>query len=115
MNQPENVLTNNPVNYLPASFKIGGYDMKVLQYDELYEEDGRDLYGQFDIDQQVIKIRVKTNGESITKTNVYNTFWHEVFHIFNYLWNTGTDESLASTFAMLMVEYNQTKEFNKNE
>jgi len=32
-------------------------------------------------------------------------------HAFNYLWNTGTDESLASTFAMLMCEYNNTKEY----
>lgn len=115
MNQPENVLAEKPLNYLPKSFKIGGYDMKVLQYDELYGDDGRNLYGQFDLDEQVIKIRIKINDKDITKVNIYNTFWHELFHVFNYLWNTETDESLASTFAMLMVEYNQTKEFNKNE
>ena len=115
MNQPENVLTSTPIDYLPTSFKIGGYNMKVLQYDELYGDDGRNLYGQFDLDKQVIRIRIKIDDEYITKVNIYNTFWHELFHVFNYLWNTETDESLASTFAMLMVEYNQTKESYKNE
>ena len=40
---------------------------------------------------------------------IENTFWHELFHVFNFYFNTEQDEALAQTFANFMCEYLATK------
>lgn len=49
-------------------------------------------------------------GETIylTEEQIKNSFWHEMFHAFNY--NNKQDESLAQTFANFMREYELTRE-----
>lgn len=111
----KDVITNEKLLYIPETFTIGCYTFKVQLYKELYDGDDP-LYGQFDYDEQVIRIRIfKDNGKLLSKECILNTYYHELFHAFNYLWNTGDDESLASTFAMLMCEYETTKKYAKKE
>lgn len=52
------------------------------------------------------------DGEVIhlTEEQIKNSFWHEMFHAFNYYYNNNQDESLAQTFANFMREYELTKE-----
>lgn len=108
----ENKLADEELPYIPKTFSIGGHTFKVLLYEELYDEDGASLYGQFDYEDLAIRIRIyKDNGQLLPREIIYNSYWHELMHAFNYLWNTGTDESLASTFAMLMCEYINTKNY----
>ena len=111
----KDIITDEKLPYIPETFTLGCHTFKVQLYRELY--DGNDpLYGQFDYDEQVIRIRIfKDNGELLSRECVLNTYYHELFHAFNYLWNTGSDESLASTFAMLMCEYETTKKYAKKE
>lgn len=108
----ENKLANEELSYLPKTFSIGGHTFKVLLYEELYDEDGDSIYGQFDYEDLTIRIRIyKDNGQLLSKEIIFNSYYHELMHAFNYLWNTGADESLASTFAMLMCEYINTKNY----
>lgn len=52
------------------------------------------------------------DGETIylTEEQIKNSFWHEMFHAFNYYYNNKQDESLAQTFANFMREYELTRE-----
>ena len=111
----KDVITDEKLLYIPETFTLGCHTFKVQLYRELY--DGNDpLYGQFDYDEQIIRIRIfKDNGKPLSKECILNTYYHELFHAFNYLWNTGSDESLVSTFAMLMREYETTKKYAKKE
>ena len=111
----KDVIANEKLSYIPETFTLGCHTFKVQLYEELY--DGNDpLYGQFDYDEQIIRIRIfKDNGEPLSKECILNTYYHELFHAFNYLWNTGSDESLVSTFAMLICEYETTKKYAKKE
>lgn len=111
----KDITADEKLPYIPETFTLGCHTFKVQLYRELY--DGNDpLYGQFDYDEQVIRIRIfKDNGELLSRECVLNTYYHELFHAFNYLWNTGSDESLASTFAMLICEYETTKKYAKKE
>ena len=89
------------VDYLPISFMVGNHLFNVIQYDELYDEDGNYNYGQFD--------------NLLHKEIVLTSFWHEMFHAFNYLWNTDADESLAQSFANFMRELESTVEYAKKK
>ena len=111
----KDITADEKLPYIPETFILGCHTFKVQLYRELY--DGNDpLYGQFDYDEQVIRIRIfKDNDELLSRECILNTYYHELFHAFNYLWNTGSDESLSSTFAMLMCEYETTKKYAKKE
>lgn len=109
----KDVIANEKLSYIPETFTIGCHTFKVQLYKELYDEN-ESLCGQFDYEEQVIRIKIfKYNGEPLSKECILNTYYHELFHAFNYLWNTGDDESLASTFAMLMCEYETTRRYAK--
>jgi hypothetical protein len=110
----ENILAKETVSYIPSSFTLGSHNFKVVQYKELSDDD-ESLYGQFDYENLTISIRIYKEGSDqlLSKEIILNSFYHELFHSFNYLWNTGVDESLASTFAMLMCEFNNTKKYGQ--
>lgn len=91
-------------------FVIGNQRYTVKYVDEL---DGN--YGEFDSIRAEIRIATKVRSSyddelyDLSEEQIQNTFWHEVFHCFNWHWNTETDESLAQTFANFMREFLTTK------
>lgn len=102
------------VDYLPISFKIANHQFNIVQYDELYDENDNYNYGQFDYNNLIIKVRISSNDAEdciLPKEIILNTYWHEVFHAFNYLWNTEVDESLAQSFANFMRELESTSNY----
>ncbi len=50
------------------------------------------------------------NVVSLTSEQIKNSFWHEVFHSFNFYWNNEADEGLAQTFANFMREFELTRQ-----
>lgn len=97
---------------IPHSFRIANHDFEVLIQDYV-EVEGDYVYGTFSSSKQQILIatRIKTEKEDLRLTDecIRNSFWHEVFHCFNYFWNTDTDEGLAQSFANFMREYEITR------
>ena len=97
---------------IPKSFKIGGQEFEVRVVDRIRDTDN---YGEFSYCPPMIELATKyydNNGiaHDLPENQIQNTFWHEMFHCFNYMWNTESDESLAQTFANFMCEYEESKE-----
>ena len=94
-------------------FKIANQWIEVELCD-FVEDDGEQLFGLFSSVYCKIWVarQFKRNGAIVTlsEEQILNTFWHEVFHCFNYYWNNDLDESLAQTFSNFMREYQSTKE-----
>lgn len=94
---------------IPTSFTIANIPFKV-EFVDLIE----DNYGEFDDLHSTIRIanKIKYNGkiEEVPDNIKLNTYYHELFHCFNYYYNTELDESLAQTFANFMCEYKATKQ-----
>lgn len=100
---------------IPRTFKIANHQYKVELTDFVEDEDGCDIYGQQSDVELVIRIAMKIKMHDgkivqLTSEQIKNTFWHELFHAFNFYWNNGTDEALAQTFANFMREFELTKE-----
>lgn len=93
---------------IPQEFKIANQVIKVSQ-PEFIIEDGEYYFGWFSCTKNEIRVarRIKSGGEIIDVEDEArkNTFWHEVYHCFNYFWNTETDECLAQSFANFTREF----------
>lgn len=111
-------LCNECNNYqyydIPASFEIARHLYNIIFCDFI---DNGDTFGLHDNIKLEIKIALKMKDDdgnviSLTKRQVKNTFYHELFHAFNYYYNTEQDEALAQTFANFMQEFDITKQYN---
>lgn len=97
---------------IPKTFKLAGLAFNVEFVDNLKNGDN---YGEYVDVTHTIKLANKVKIDDIwidVPIEIkWNSFWHELFHIFNYYWNTEFDESLAQTFANFMTEYLQSKRY----
>ena len=97
---------------LPTKFKIANQEYKVKLVDSL---DTRD-FGEFDSIRAEIRVAKKVKSPyddelvELSEEQILNSFWHEVFHCFNWHLDTDTDEAIAQSFANFMREYECTKE-----
>ena len=106
----EDVIAYEYVNYIPIEFTIANHTFKVKQYAELYLEDEW-VFGCFAYKELEICIRIKYDGKILSEEIIRNTFYHELFHAFNYLWNTDIDEALAQSFANFMREFETSSKY----
>jgi hypothetical protein len=100
---------------IPSKFKIGGQNFEIRVVDRIRDTDN---YGEFSYCPPLIELASKyydNQGIShdIPENQLMNTFWHEVFHSFNYMLNNGTDENLAQSFANFMCEFEDSKEYGE--
>ena len=98
---------------IPSSFIIGGNTITVEIKDL-----GDDNFGIFDPlrNKIIIFLRVKDeDGELVvfTKEQVQNTFYHELFHAFNYFYDNEMSEVFAQTFANMTCEYINTRTYDR--
>ena len=101
---------------IPKKFKLAGIEHTVEIKDELYDNQ----FGYFcDVEQKIyLARRVKIQKNYVNDSDYYevspelmeNTFWHELFHAFQFYYNGDFSESEAQSFANLMSEYEKTKE-----
>lgn len=95
---------------IPHTFNIAGLSHTIEIVDNIDDGDlfGKTLYASQKI---LIATHLKEDGEfvPITPKQQYNTFWHEIFHLFQFYYNNGSDEGLSQTFANFMCEYEKTK------
>ena len=96
---------------IPSKVRIANHWYKVILCDFI---DNGDTFGSHCNLKLEIKVAecMKNDGETIylTEEQIKNSFWHEMFHAFNYYYNNKQDESLAQTFANFMREYELTRE-----
>lgn len=91
---------------IPSSYKMGGGKLyKVTSHDEL---DGK--YGDFSDLKAEIRLAKNVDGEEVSDEDYERTFYHELIHCMNYLYNCDCDEALAQTFSNFLYEFMHTKQ-----
>ena len=100
----------NKEGKLPDKFKIANQEITVVIEDSLPNND----YGYFCDVTNTIKLARTINSEydgtvSLSDNQIRNTFYHELFHVFCYYYNTETPEDIAQVFANFMTEFLSTK------
>lgn len=96
---------------IPKSFTLCGTTINVEKVE--YIDDGS-VYGQFCDFTNTITIAEKIwYGKDFIQVPEHiqvKTFYHELFHAFNYNFNTETSEEIAQTFSNFMYEFEISKE-----
>ena len=96
---------------IPNKFLIAGNEIKVIVSDQNVGS----TFGYFDSVKNEITIYTVAVTESeiveLKDEQIMNTYFHELFHCFNFFWNTETNEDLAQVFSNFMCEYERTKTF----
>ena len=90
---------------IPSYFKIGGQEYKVEIVDNLED----DNYGEYSYTPSKIQLARKSEGVDIPDNQMEATFWHELFHAFQYMFNCTTDEAQAQCFSNFMMEFLESK------
>lgn len=90
--------------HIPKGFTLHGCPITVEVVNSLEDNN----YGEFVDAKELIKVAktVKVGKETVqlSQTQIENTFWHEVFHAFQWHVKGEYDEVEATSYAGLMVE-----------
>lgn len=102
---------------IPDRFTIGGQDYTVVQQETVRDDDDDPVFGLHSPVEAKITIATKfpitdTLKHTFSKDQVVNSFFHELFHSFNFMMNTEQDEAIAQSFANFMCEFLKTAEYD---
>lgn len=90
---------------IPSYFKIGGQEYNVEIVDKLDDNN----YGEYCYTPAQIKIARNIYDETVPEKQREATFWHELFHAFQYMFDCTTDEAQAQCFSNFMMEFLESK------
>lgn len=102
---------------IPKKFTINGQTVTVEVVDRLPSNN----YGEYSDATEKVSIAktIEENGRTIKLSHLQleNTFWHEVFHVFQFHGKGEFSESESSTYAGMMVEliHSSDLKINPNE
>lgn len=95
---------------IPDKFVIHGHTIKVIQKELDNKEDNR--YGYYDsVKEEIIIFQQVRSGDepiTLTQTQLWATFWHELTHCFQWHVKGQTDEWEAQSYSGALVEFMQT-------
>lgn len=95
---------------IPKSFKIAGQEITIIMENSLPNND----YGYFcDATNEIHLARtVKVEEDTVTlkECQIFNTFWHEMIHVFQFYFDNAYSESQAQVYANFMCEFFNTKQ-----
>ena len=95
---------------IPKSFKIAGQEVNIIIEDSLPNND----YGYFcDATNEIhLAKTVKVEEEIVTlkECQMFNTFWHEIMHVFQFYFDNNYSEVQAQVYANFMCEFFNTKQ-----
>ena len=105
---------------IPDRYTIGGQEYKVIQQEIVKDENNDLVFGLHSPVQAKITIAHKfpiTDAlkHSFTEDQIVNSFFHEMFHSFNFMMNNEQEEVIAQSFANFMCEFLKTAEYNSKE
>lgn len=95
---------------IPKNFKIAGFDIKVDMVDKTEDNN----YGCWNdvINTITIAKNISLNNGELTKLSdrqIKNTFFHELFHTFQFFSGKEYSEMDCNIFANFMLEFLETK------
>jgi len=96
----------NRISEIPSSFKVANQTITVKLVDKTNENE----YGYYDdaANEIVLAKNIETdkNGKiELNTEQVLNSFWHELFHVFQFYYNTEFDEAQAQSYSNFMREF----------
>ena len=101
---------------IPDRFQVAGHPYKIVKKQFVKDDDDNSVFGLHDmISNRIYLAQEFPLGENSYKFSDHqklNTFWHELFHAFNYYMNNEQDETLAQSFANFMCEFLKTAEYD---
>lgn len=95
---------------IPDKFKVAGFDVTV----NIVEKTDNNEYGFWDDVNNIIVIAKNIsmkNGEltALSERQMENTFYHELYHSFQFYSGREYSEVECNIFANFMLEYNETR------
>ena len=95
---------------IPGTFKLAGFDVTV----DLVEKTDDNNYGYWDDVNNTIVVAKNIsmkNGEltQLSQRQMLNTFYHELYHAFQFYSGREYSEVECNIFANFMLEFNETK------
>ena len=101
----------NGSHLIPEKFRLNGKKVMVIIDDDYCKEES--CVGEADFTQKLITLASICNGKKITKSEKEKTFFHELVHMI--LDSMGRyklkyDEKFVDDFALLLHEYEKSKE-----
>ena len=106
---------------IPDHFTIGGQEYKVVHKEIVRDENDDPVFGLHSPAEATITIAHKfpitdSLKHNFTKDQIVNSFFHEMFHSFNFMMNNEQEEVIAQSFANFMCEFLKTAKYdNKHE
>ena len=101
---------------IPDRFQVAGHPYQIIKKQFVRDDDDNAVFGLHDmISNKIFLAQEFPLGESSYEFKEHqklNTFWHELFHAFNYYMNNEQDEALAQSFANFMCEFLKTAEYD---
>lgn len=103
---------SNKVDFIPSEFVIANQKIKITIKDK------GEQFGLWDSlrNEITLYLEVKDDDNNTyvvqTREQLMSTYWHELFHCFNFFYNTECSEELAQSFSNLMCQYEATKIYN---
>lgn len=100
---------------IPKSFKIAGGKQIIVQIPKFIKSESGFRFGDFNDCSNIIRVanKVKINSETYSQTeeDKERTFYHELFHCFQFYAGMDMDEMVAQTFSNFMYEYTHSANF----
>ena len=101
---------------IPNSFKIAGHPYTVVNKQYVKDEENEAIFGLHNAITNEILIAdeypLGDTSHKFSDIQKLNSFWHELFHAFNFYMNNDQDETLAQSFANFMCEFLNTAEYD---
>ena len=102
---------------IPDRYTIGGQEYKVIQQEIVKDENNDPVFGLHSPVKAKIIIAHKypitdSLKHSFTKDQIVNSFFHEMFHSFNFMMNNEQEEVIAQSFANFMCEFLKTAKYD---
>ena len=98
---------------IPGSFKVADHTYYVEIKDFVYDENNESCYGIHDHGACTIeiakKLKYKNYDIDLTDTQILNSFFHELVHVFQFFYDNQSDEAQAQSFANMIYSYVTTK------
>lgn len=102
---------------IPDRYTIGGQEYKVIVKDIVKDDNGDAVFGLHNAIETKILIAksypiTNTSKHSFSKDQIVNSFFHEMFHSFNFMMNNEQEEVIAQSFANFMCEFLKTATYD---
>lgn len=93
------------LSLIPKSFRLGAQDYEVIIEDRL----DNDIYGEYSYTPPRIRIARFSGDDELSDKQMLATFYHELGHCIDYMFDCTTNEAHAQCFSNFMMEFLESK------